>query len=131
MIGLDTNVLVRYITQDDAAQAKLANRLIDSFSSEKPGFISVVTVIELVWVLSGCYEFSKPQVIETIDLLLQSQELVLDRAAEILRALRMFRQGTADFADCLVYGIGSASGCAETLTFDIKSAKHSGMTLLR
>lgn len=131
MIGLDTNVLVRYITQDDPAQSALATALIESLNTERQGFVSLVSIVELYWVLTTCYDFTDEQVTQVFDILLRSQAVVVDRAAEVLRALRVFEQGRADFADCLIERIGSSAGCEQTLTFDTKAARHAGMTLLR
>lgn len=102
MIGLDTNVLVRYIMQDDPKQTPKANRLIESLTAEKPGFVTVVTVIELVWVLSSAYELERAQIVDTLDVILRSRQLVVDQADQVLRAVRVYGSGKADFADCLI-----------------------------
>jgi len=130
MIGLDTNVLVRYIMQDDAKQSSKASALIESLDADHPGFISIVTVIELYWVLSSCYELTGTQVKEALEALLRAKQIVVDQADQVLRALRVFDEGKADFADCLIERTASGAGCTETMTFDARAAKHAGMTLI-
>ncbi|NJN00606.1 MAG: type II toxin-antitoxin system VapC family toxin [Aquincola sp.] len=114
MIGLDTNVLVRYIMQDDPKQSPKANRLIDSLSVEQPGFVPLVAVVELVWVLSSSYGLNRAQLAAALELLLRGKELVVDRADLVLLALRRFAGGGADFADCLIESIASGVGCSAT-----------------
>lgn len=130
MIGLDTNVVVRYIMQDDARQSRLATRLIESLTPESPGFLPLVTVVELVWVLSSSYRLDREQVTEALDLLLRSKEIVVDRADLVLQARRVFAAAGADFADSLIEKIASAAGCDATMTFDTGAAKAAGMTLV-
>ena len=131
MIGLDTNVLVRYIMQDDPRQSPKATRLIESLDSESPGFIPVISLVELVWVLTSCYGLGGHDVKRALETLLRAKQLVIDRADQVLRALRVFDGGKADFADCLIERIASSVGCQETVTFDTGAAKHAGMSLLR
>ena len=130
MIGLDTNVLVRYIMQDDAKQSSKASALIESLDADHPGFISLVTVVELYWVLTTCYDLTGSQVKEALESLLRAKQIVVDRADQVLRALRVFDAGKADFADCLIERTASSAGCSETMTFDARAAKHAGMTLI-
>jgi len=131
MIGLDTNVLVRYIMQDDPKQSPKANRLIESLSAEEPGFVTVVSIVELYWVLTSCYALTSQQVKEALDVMLRSKEIVVDQAEQVMRALRVFDTGSADFADCLIERIAAAAGCTQTMTFDQDAAKHAGMSLIR
>lgn len=131
MIGLDTNVLVRYIMQDDPKQSPKANRLIESLSADEPGFVTVVSIVELYWVLTSCYALTSQQVKEALDVMLRSKEIVVDQAEQVMRALRVFDTGSADFADCLIERIAAAAGCTQTMTFDQAAAKHAGMSLIR
>jgi predicted nucleic-acid-binding protein len=131
MIGLDTNVLVRYIMQDDVKQSQKASALIESLDADHPGFISLVTVVELYWVLTSCYDLTSSQVKEALEALLRAKQIVVDRADQVLRALRVFDAGKADFADCLIERTASGAGCSETMTFDARASKHAGMTLIR
>ena len=130
MIGLDTNVLVRYIMQDDPKQSPKATRLIERLTSDEPGFVPLVAVVELVWVLSSSYGLNRDQLSEALDLLLRSKELIIDRADLVLLAQRGFAQGGADFADCLIERIARAQGCSATMTFDAGAVKLAGMTLV-
>jgi predicted nucleic-acid-binding protein len=131
MIGLDTNILVRYLIHDDTGQTTLAKRIMNSLSSDSPGFITLVVLAELVWVLKISYDFSKTELEQVLESLLRSEELVVERAEIALQALRKFRAGNADFADSLIERCGHAAQCKHTLTFDLKAAAGSGMRLLR
>jgi predicted nucleic-acid-binding protein len=130
MIGLDTNIIVRYLTHDDAAQTAAAVRVIDSLSRDSPGFLSLIVVAELVWVLELSYRFKKNEIEHVLDTLLRSQELVIERAEIVAQALRKFSATRADFADCLIERCGHAAECEYTVTFDNK-AVATGMKLLR
>lgn len=130
MVGLDTNVLVRYIMQDDTRQAKLASRLIESLTAEEPGFVPLVAVIELVWVLSSSFELVRAQVVSVLEILLQTKEIQVERAEVVWRAVRLYQDSSADFADCLVERSAAAAGCVRTMTFDRGAAKNCSMTLI-
>jgi predicted nucleic-acid-binding protein len=129
--GLDTNVLVRYVMQDDSRQSPMATRLLESLSAEAPGFVPVVVLIELVWVLSGSYGLSREQVGTVLSTLLRSKELVLDQAEWVAQALKRYTANGADFADALIERLSAAAGCSTTMTFDAGAAKAAGMTLVR
>ena len=131
MIGLDTNVLVRYIMQDDAKQSPQATKLMESLDTDQPGFVSLVSIVELYWVLTSCYYLSGQQVKQALESLLRTKQIIVDRADQVLRALRVFDEGKADFADCLIERTASSAGCTETLTFDVGAAMHAGMRLIR
>ena len=130
MIGLDTNVIVRYIMQDDPKQSPKATQLIESLSGEAPGYITVVSVVELYWVLTSCYALSDTQVAQALEAILRSKQLLVERADQVMRALRVFAVGKADFADCLIERAASGAGCTQTMTFDAAAAKHAGMALI-
>ncbi len=130
MIGLDTNVLVRYIMQDDNKQAPLATRLIESLTTESRGFVPLVAVVELGWVLSAAYDLSRMQLVEAFEVLLRTKELVLEQAETVWKALRLFQRVNIDFADCLIACSAQTAGCARTMTFDRGAGRHGGMTLI-
>ena len=130
MIGLDTNVLVRYIMQDDPKQSSKAANLIESLDAENPGFITMVSVVELYWVLTSSYELTGAQVAQALDAILRTKQLQVERADQVVRALRVFGHGKADFADCLIERAASGAGCSQTMTFDVGAGKHAGMTLI-
>lgn len=131
MIGLDTNVLVRYIMQDDAEQSPQAAALVESLTVEAPGFVTLVAVIELTWVLTSCYGLDRSQVASALEGLIRSKEIVVERADIVWQAVRIFRDSTADFADCLIERAAVAAGCKHTMTFDRGAAKSCGMTLIQ
>ncbi len=130
MIGLDTNVLVRYIMQDDARQSQRATRLVESLDSDTPGFVALVSVMELYWVLTSCYGLSDKQFAQALETMLRAKAFVVDRADQVWRALHAFSSGKADFADCLIERCANAAGCAKTMTFDVGASKHAGMVLI-
>jgi predicted nucleic-acid-binding protein len=130
MIGLDTNVLIRYIMQDDLKQSPRATRLVESRSVESRGFVPLVSVVELFWVMSSAYELDRGQLIAALEGLLRTKELVVERAEIVWKALRIFQTANVDFADCLIERSAAAAGCERTMTFDRGAAKNAGMTLL-
>ncbi len=130
MIGLDTNVLVRFITQDDPVQSPKASELIESLTALSPGFVSLVCVVELVWVLQSCYQSAKSEVVTVLETLLRTRELTVEHAEVIWQALRRFAANKADFADCLIERCAHAAGCEYTATFDATAAKMGGMKRL-
>ncbi len=130
MIGLDTNVLARYIMQDDSRQSPMATRLVESLSAQAPGFVPLVVVVELAWVLSSAYDLDRAQLVKAFDALLRTKEIVVDRAETVWKALRVFQSANADFADCLIERSASAAGCDQTMTFDRGAVKGCGMTLV-
>jgi predicted nucleic-acid-binding protein len=129
VIGLDTNVLVRYVMQDDPRQSPRATRLVESLSADQPGFVPLVAVLELAWVLAGSYDLTRAQVAAVLGTLLRSKELLVDRADLVMQALGRYGQG-ADFADALLERLAAAAGCTSTLTFDAGAARHAGMALV-
>ena len=130
MTGLDTNILVRYFTMDDPVQSGRAEALLDAFTVESPGYVSLVSLIELVWVLRSQYRMAKPELILWIDRLLDTPELTVESHAAVTQALRRFAGAKADFADCLIECSCHAGGCHETVTFDANASRHAGMKLL-
>jgi predicted nucleic-acid-binding protein len=130
MIGLDTNVLVRYIMQDDIKQSPLATRIVESLSVEAPGFVPLIAIVELGWVLSSAYELDRNQLIEAFEALLRTKELVVERGEIVWKALRLFQRANCDFADSLIACSAEAAGCAKTMTFDRGAVKSARMTLI-
>lgn len=125
MIGLDTNVLVRYLTQDDEEQATRASHLIETRCTRKtPGRIAVVVLCELVWVLRGAYGYEKRLIVEVLDRILVTSELQVENEEVIGRALSAFRTGSADFADYVIVFSNQAAGCEATWSFDRRLVGH-------
>ena len=130
MIGLDTNVLVRYIMQDDPKQARKATKLVESLTPTEPGFVTLVTVVELFWVLSSAFELSRGQIVEAFDGMIRAKQLVVEQRDQVVRALRAYGSSSADFADCLIERTATAAGCDKVMTFDVGASKQAGMTLI-
>jgi predicted nucleic-acid-binding protein len=130
MIGLDTNVVVRYIVQDDPVQSRQATRLIEARSDQDPGFISIVTLAEITWVLDSAYGATRQEIADVIENLLQTQSIFVQLAEIAWKALAIYRKGAADFADCLIERLGAAHGCEATYTFDRVAARDGGMRWL-
>jgi predicted nucleic-acid-binding protein len=130
MTGLDTNVLVRYVVQDDPAQSAAATRLIENFTAADAGFVSMIVVVETVWVLQSSYKADRPEIARVLETLLRSRELVVEHAELVWQALRIFTQSGADFADCLIQRCGHAAGCDQTVTFDQRASRTAGMKFL-
>ena len=130
MIGLDTNVLVRYVMQDDPRQSPRATRLMDSLAPQAPGYVSLVVLVELVWVLRSNYGLARGQVATVLETLLRSKELLVERVETVARALERFESAGADLADALIERIAAASGCEATYTFDAGAVKSANMTLV-
>ena len=131
MIGLDTNVLVRYIMQDDAKQAKLATKLVEALTEQAPGFISLVTIVELSWVLESAFGLSRSQIVAVVQRLMAVDVFKLDRVSVVAAAVRAYGEGKADIADYLIERSCAHFGCTRTMTFDKTAAKSSGMVLIQ
>ena len=132
MIGLDTNVLVRYLVQDDPRQAALATRFIErSLSPDHPGFITSITLCELAWVLAESYGADRKRVREVIEGLLATKQILIQDADLVWRALRDWEPSSADFSDALIGQIVLAHEGAKTVTFDRAAAKLPGFELLQ
>src|ERR1700742_3589728 len=102
MIGLDTNVLVRYIAQDDAVQSSKATALVESLTVDDPGYAAQVALMEVVWVLGSLYAADRADIAKVVEALLRTRELVIESAETVWKALRLFASSKADFADCLI-----------------------------
>lgn len=130
MIGLDTNVLVRYLAQDDTKQTAAVTRLFESLSTASPAFVSQVVLVETVWVLQSHYATDASQVAQVVETLLRTEVIQVERADVVWQALRRFRQGQGDFPDALVVELARAAGCKQTYSFDRGAVKRCGMTLV-
>ncbi len=130
MIGIDTNVLVRYFTDDNAEQTLRATRWIEALTKEDPGFIPLVVIVELVWVMQGFYRATKEEMVTLLEDLLQTKEMVIQNAEIVWEAVRAYGGSNADLADCLIERSAHDAHCTHTVTFDLKAAKTAGMTLL-
>jgi len=131
MPALDTNVLVRYIVQDDAGQLAAAKRLIGRILGEGLTlFVPVTVVLELEWVLRSSFGFAKDDVLLTLSSLFSAAELTFESERALEVALHLFRDGSADFADCLHVALATQAGEQPLWTFDKGAAKVSSARLL-
>jgi predicted nucleic-acid-binding protein len=132
MIGLDTNVLVRYVVHDDAAQSPLATQLLDeNLTPSAPGFVSSVALVETVCVLDRFYAFSDSEIASVIERFLQSEGLHVESAQSVFVAMTALKDGSAGFADALNGELGLEAGCTHTLTFDKAAARLPSFQILR
>ncbi|TAL82652.1 MAG: PIN domain-containing protein [Beijerinckiaceae bacterium] len=130
MIGLDTNILVRYFAQDDPAQSRKANALIESsLSEENLAFISVVVMVELVWVLGRLYDVTPHDLSVIIERMLQSDVFVIEHEQLVFAAMIDLKEGRGSFSDALIAKLAAKAGCPETLTFDRKASRLPGFML--
>ena len=126
MIGLDTNVIVRYLTQDDPVQSRKATELIEHrLTVETPGFVSIVAMAETVWVLDRTFNQSPREIAATIERMLQIEVLLIEHEQEVFTAMIALREKRGDFADALIGALGAKAGCKYTLTFDQKALRLS------
>ena len=130
MIALDTNVLVRFLVQDDPDQARLASEVIDQLTESAPGFVGREVLVELVWVLERAYRFGRAEIAGALDGLLASTELIIEGADDIGPALELFRNDGFDFADLMIAAAARRAGASELVTFDRKAARLPGARLL-
>ncbi len=130
MIGLDTNVLVRYFAQDDAQQSPKTDVIFDSLTVDDPGWVGLAAILELVWVMTGKKGAGRSAVADILNRLLTMEAMVVEQAAVVDDAVERFRLGKADFADCLIAASARATGCSRTLTFDQVAARDAGMELV-
>jgi predicted nucleic-acid-binding protein len=130
MIGLDTNVLLRYLMQDDPRQSAQVTALIDSLSISNKGFVSLVVIAELVWALSYVFQLTRSEVSAILSSVARMPELHVEKVVVFLRALRLCNTTSADFADCLIAVAAKRAGSSHTATFDRKAARIPGMQLV-
>jgi predicted nucleic-acid-binding protein len=128
MIGLDTNILVRYLAQDDPVQSPKAAEIIEHRLSEaNPGFLSVVAMVETVWVLERAYRLADRQIAAAIERILETDVLVVESEQEVFTAMIALKEGYGSFADALIGAIGTREGCSRTLTFDQGARRLPGL----
>lgn len=131
MPGLDTNVLVRWLVDDDDDQVEQVEALFKSaIAGQTTLFVPSTVMLELEWVLRSRYGFDKEAVLQALNALLESKELEIQAEPALERALHAYRQGPAEFADCLHAGLCGAAGRAPMLTFDTKAARLPDVRLL-
>ncbi len=131
MIGLDTNILVRYLTQDDPVQSAQAIEILERrLTPKNPGFVSVVAIVEMVWVLDRAYGLTVQEIATAVERLLQVEVLTIESEQEVFTAMVALKQGRGSFADVLIAELGARAGCTHTLTFDQKAGRLPGFELV-
>jgi predicted nucleic-acid-binding protein len=131
VIGIDTNVLVRYLTDDEPEMAGRAERFLEQeCAPDRPGFINLVVLCEVVWVLKAHYRLAREQIAAAIDALLRAPQVAVERGDLVERALMDYRRGKVGFADVLIGLINQRSGCEATATFDREAAALDSFRLL-
>lgn len=130
MIGLDTNILVRYLAQDDPVQSLHATEIIERrLTGDQPGFISLVTMAETVWVLDKVYGMSEVEIASAIERMLQADTFLVQNEQEVFTAAMVLKTLRGTFSDALIAALGQWVGCSSTLTFDKKAARIQGFEL--
>ena len=131
MIGLDTNVLVRYLAQDDLNQAARATRVIErELTEDAPGFVGLVVLVETTWVLQRRYRASAEEIRETVNDLLGSRSIVVENRDVVARALATCAKSACGFADAMIAASALSAGCRSIVSFD-RGAVRAGMTLVK
>ena len=130
MIGLDTNILVRYLTQDDPDQAAQATRILEEeLTDDDPGFIGLVVLVETIWVLRRLYKASPEEIRETVNDLLGSRRILVENRHVVARAVATSAKNASDFADSIIAASALDVGCRKIVSFD-RGAVRAGMTLV-
>ena len=130
MIGLDTNILVRYLAQDDPLQSPVATEVMERrLTASSPGFVTLVAIVETAWVLESAYRLGTNRLAAVLERLLQSDRLVIEAEQEVFAAVIALRRGNGSLADALIAALGRRAGCAKTLTFDRKALRIPGFEL--
>ena len=127
MLGIDTNVLVRFLVRDDETQFEKARKLIKrEVAAGRRVLVNQLVLMESEWVLRSRYAVPKNQIIQTISSLLDAIDIQFEDEPSIEEALFMWKDTAADFADCLIGAKNRRLGCRATATFDAKAAKLPG-----
>ena len=127
MIGLDTNVLVRHIAQDDPIQSARAPAWIEQrLTPENPGFVSTVAVAETVWVLERSFGMANQDIALAVERLLQADVLVVENEQQVFAAMIALKTSQGSFADALIAELGTKAGCSCTIIFDRKAVRLPG-----
>jgi predicted nucleic-acid-binding protein len=130
MIGLDTNILIRYLAQDDPIQSPLATDIIEfRLTKGNPGFISIVAMVETVWVLDRAYGLADDEIVAALERMLQANTLVVENEQEVFTAMIALKEGSGSFADALIGALGARAGCSRTMTFDKTALRLPGFEL--
>ena len=130
MIALDTNVLVRYLVCDDQRQAEAARTLLESLTSERPGFVCLEVTVELVWVLERAYGFDRHRIAKIVEELVSTEGLEFEAQDDVARAAFRYPRAAAGFSDLMISGAALRSGAHPLYSFDKKAARLEGAMLV-
>ena len=130
MIAIDTNVLVRFLTQDDVVQGTAACKLIDTMNEENPGFICREVIVELVWVLERSYKFGRETIAGAVEGLLATSEFEIESGDDVAQVLHLYENEGFGFADLMIRQAARGRGAACLFTFDQKAARLDGVELV-
>lgn len=131
MIGLDTNVFLRFLLQDDPKWSPIATRFVETeLTPGNPGYINICTLIEIVWSLRSQATYSRERIAILVEELLRADNIVLGNRDSVERALDAFRRGKAGFADYLIADLNRQAGCSTTMTIDKAAARSSAFEAL-
>jgi predicted nucleic-acid-binding protein len=132
MIGIDTNLLLRLIVGDEPKQAITAREFLsERCSADEPGYVCHIVLVELVWTLARAYGYPRERIAAAIEQILETAQLDVESSSDVAAAVKDYRRGGADFADCLLVRVNAATGCTHTVTFDRRAAKLTGFELLK
>jgi len=130
--ALDTNLLIRYLVQDNDRQAAVATQFIECHCTEdNPCLIGYITLCEVAWVLESNYNQDRASITKIIETLLQVGQLEVPEPGLVWTALRDYENSNADFPDHLIARVNQKAGCESTVTFDKKASKQPGFELLK
>ena len=129
VIALDTNILVRYLVNDDVGQAEAAQALLEGLTTERPGFVCREVIVELVWVLQRAYGFSRDQIATVLEELAATEGLEVEVVDDVARAALRYRRGGAGFSDLMIVAAAERAGADTLYTFDRKAAQLEEVTL--
>jgi predicted nucleic-acid-binding protein len=130
MIGLDTNILIRFFVQDDPVQFQQAKKVFQSLSEKKPAWISITNILEVEWVLRSKYDFDRGGLAEILFNLIGLPTVIVEEQETVAHALALYLEKKADFGECMIAASAQAAGCSKVVTFDKIAARDLGMELL-
>lgn len=130
MTSIDTNVIIRYLIGDDAAQAEAARALLDGLTPDDPGFICREVVMEIAWVLERSYGFARAQVAKALMDMTASDSLLVENPDDVAVAAHLYRQGGVGFSDLMILSAAERAGATPLYTFDRRLARMEGTALV-
>lgn len=130
MIAIDTNVLVRFLTQDDPEQGPIARQFFAGLTVDHPGFVGREVLVELVWVLERAYRYSRKEIASALEGVLAAAELQVEASDDVGAVLHAYRDQGFGFGDLMIAAAGRRVGAESLVTFDRKAARLPGVELL-